>query len=381
MKSEKVTDIFGNEKVVHYDDYGNKVGESQVEKGFLGLGNERVVHYDANGNKTGESWRENGFLGLGEDRTVHYDANGHKTGESWQENGFLGLGEDRTVHYDDRGHKVSQTFTEKDFFGNEKQVTYDSYSGAKIGQYTDETPYYSRKASGDASGGNTHGGGSSGYSGGCSGGYSGGYSGTRSGGTIVDFLAGLATLVLIALPFIMYFATKNSTNAVGLIRTAAIGVCPVITLASLIMFHAKRDDSASLRRDKRRMIISTAVLFLVQEICFLFYTDPTGEGDSLGSFILFVVLWIPKLIYSIVTGIFTFKSDDGDAVCRNCYRFASVAFAVISGAMELTNVISEGTLDDVLDVIILFIPAMAILCGAIYALTAATNWIYKKLAG
>ena len=43
MKSEKVTDIFGNEKVVHYDDYGNKVGESQVEKGFLGLGNERAL--------------------------------------------------------------------------------------------------------------------------------------------------------------------------------------------------------------------------------------------------------------------------------------------------------------------------------------------------
>lgn len=371
MKSEKVTDIFGNEKVVHYDDYGNKVGESQVERGFLGFGEERVVHYDANGNKTGESRQEKDFFG--NDKVVHYDDYGIKTGESRQENGFLGLGEDRTVHYDDRGHKVSQTFTEKDFFGNEKQVTYDSYSGAKIGQYTDETPYYSRKASCDASGGSTYGGGSSGYSG--------GYSGTRSGKTIVDFLAGLATLVLIALPFIMYFATKNSTNAVGLIRTAAIGVCPVITLASLIMFHAKRGDSASLRRDKRRMIISTAVLFLVQEICFLFYTDPTGEGDSLGSFILFVVLWIPKLIYSIVTGIFTFKSDDGDAVCRNCYRFASVAFAVISGAMELTNVISEGTLDDVLDVIILFIPAMAILCGVIYALTAATNWIYKKLAG
>ena len=41
MKSEKVTDIFGNEKVVHYDDYGNKVGESQVERGFLGFGEER----------------------------------------------------------------------------------------------------------------------------------------------------------------------------------------------------------------------------------------------------------------------------------------------------------------------------------------------------
>ncbi len=371
MKSEKVTDIFGNEKVVHYDDYGNKVGESQVERGFLGFGEERVVHYDANGVKTGESRQEKDFFG--NDKVVHYNDYGIKTGESRQENGFLGLGEDRTVHYDSNGRKVSQTFTEKDFFGNEKQVTYDNYSGAKIGQYTDETPYYSRKSSDGAQ--------SSSSSGGSPSGYSGGYSGARSGGTIADFLAGLALLVLIALPFIMYFATKNSTNAVGLIRTVAIGVCPAITLAALIMFHAKRDDSASVRRDKRRMIISTAALFLVQEICFLFYTDPAGEGDSLGSFILFVALWIPKLIYSIVTGIFTFKSDEGDAVCRSCYHFASVAFAVISGAMELTNVISEGTLDDVLDVIILFIPAMAILCGVIYALTAATNWIYKKIAG
>ena len=375
MKSEKVTDIFGNEKVVHYDDYGNKVGESQVERGFLGFGEERVVHYDANGVKTGESRQEKDFFG--NDKVVHYNDYGIKTGESRQENGFLGLGEDRTVNYDAYGHKVSQTFTEKDFFGNEKQVTYDSYSGAKTGQYTDETPYYSRKSSGSAQSGSSYGGGSSGYSGG----YSAGYSGARSGGSVVDFLTGLAMLVLIALPFIMYFATKNSTSAVGLIRTAAIGVCPAITLAGLIMFHAKRSDSAALRRDKRRMIISTAALFLVQEICFMFYTDPAGEGDSLSSFILFVALWIPKLIYSIVTGIFTFKSNEGDEVCRKCYAFASTAFAVISGAMELTNVISEGTLDDVLDVIILFIPAMAILCGVIYALTAATNWIYKKIAG
>ena len=63
MKSEKVTDIFGNEKVVHYDDYGNKVGESRVERGPLGFGEERVVHYDVNGVKTGETRTEKNFFG------------------------------------------------------------------------------------------------------------------------------------------------------------------------------------------------------------------------------------------------------------------------------------------------------------------------------
>ena len=300
MKSEKVTDIFGNEKVVHYDDYGNKVGESQVERGFLGFGEERVVHYDANGNKTGESRQEKDFFG--NDKVVHYDDYGIKTGESRQENGFLGLGEDRTVHYDDRGHKVSQTFTEKDFFGNEKQVTYDRYGVEKIGEYRDNTPHYgSCESSGSGSSVD----------------YSGYHEVHVPTLTAKDAAWLLSTLVLtvlaVAIPFILYIASKNIGGAINLIRTAVTALCPVATLFSIIMYRAKKTD--------------------------------------------------------------------GDAVCRNCYRFASVAFAVISGAMELTNVISEGTLDDVLDVIILFIPAMAILCGAIYALTAATNWIYKKLAG
>ena len=48
--------------------------------------------------------------------------------------------------------------------------------------------------------------------------------------------------------------------------------------------------------------------------------------------------------------------------------------------MELTNVITEGDFGDIISVIILFIPAMAILWGMVFALTAVTDWIYKKIA-
>lgn len=369
MKSEKVTDIFGNEKVVHYDDYGNKVGESQVEKGFLGLGNERVVHYDANGNKTGESWRENGFLGLGADRTVHYDANGHKTGESWQENGFLGLGEDRTVHYDENGHKVSQTFTEKDFFGNEKQVTYDSYSGAKIGQYTDETPYYSRKASDRTPSGTS------------SGGYSGGAD-YRNAPTPMEWFEAVGVLALAALmaaiPFFLYFASRDSSGVISLIRTAVVALCPVITIVSIIKFRAKKDDAEAVRRGKRRMIVSTFALFLVLEIFFLLYTAPAAKGEEFSSFIIFLCCWIPKLIYSVVCGIFSKKC--GGAACDDCYYFASKAFAVVTAVMETVNVIADGIFKDFFAVVIYLVPAALILYGVILALTKGTDWIYKKIS-
>ena len=337
MKSEKETDFFGNEKTVHYDDYGRKIGESQEETDFFG--NKKVVHYDSYGHKTGESQLETDFFG-----------------------------NEKTVHYDDYGHKTGESQFEKDFFGNEKVITYGA-SGGKVGEYRDNTPRY---------GGSS---GSSGQNGGYSSGSAGGYSGSYyNGDPLTQLLLGIAAVALAILPFIMYFATKHSADAVGLIRTAAIGLCPIMTLVCLIAFRAKRGESAAARRDKRRMIISTALLFLVQELCFLFYTDPAGEGDSLGSFILFVVFWIPKLIYSIVTGIFTFKSEEATEACKDCYRFSSIAFAVISGAMELTNVITEGDFGDIISVIILFIPAMAILWGMVFALTAVTDWIYKKIA-
>ena len=315
MKSDKVTDIFGNEKVVHYDDYGIKTGESR------------------------------------------------------QENGFLGLGEDRTVHYDENGHKVSQTFTEKDFFGNEKQVTYDSYSGAKIGQYTDETPYYSRKSSDRTPSGTS------------SGGYSGGAD-YRNAPTPMEWFEAVGVLALAALmaaiPFFLYFASRDSSGVISLIRTAVVALCPVITIVSIIKFRAKKDDAEAVRRGKRRMIVSTFALFLVLEIFFLLYTAPAAKGEEFSSFIIFLCCWIPKLIYSVVCGIFSKKC--GGAACDDCYYFASKAFAVVTAVMETVNVIADGIFKDFFAVVIYLVPAALILYGVILALTKGTDWIYKKIS-
>ena len=367
MKSEKVTDIFGNEKVVHYDDYGNKVGESQVERGFLGFGEERVVHYDANGNKTGESRQEKDFFG--NDKVVHYDDYGIKTGESRQENGFLGLGEDRTVHYDDRGHKVSQTFTEKDFFGNEKQVTYDRYGVEKIGEYRDNTPHY---GSGESSGS------------GSSVDYSSYHEVHVPTLTAKDAAWLLSTLVLtllaLAVPFILYIALKNSGGAINLIRTAVTALCPVATLFSIIMYRAKKTDGEAVRTGKRRMIISTFVLFAVQEAIFLAYTAPAANGEEFSSFLLFVCCWIPKLIYSVVCGIFSRKCHDGGNTCDGCYFFAAKAFAIVAALMETVNVIADGILGEFFAAVLYTVPAALILYGVIMVLSKGTDWIYKKIS-
>lgn len=366
MKSEKVTDIFGNEKVVHYDDYGNKVGESRVERGPLGFGEERVVHYDVNGVKTGETRTEKNFFG--DEKAVHYDDYGIKTGESRQEKNFFG--DEKTVHYDAYGRKTGQTVSEKDFFGNEKQVTYDKYGTQKIGEYRDNTPYYGGSSESAGSAG--------GYSG-----YSGGY--VPAGRfTLKDGIAiavtAVLTLLMLAVPFILHAASKDSGGAVSFIRNAVTALCPVITVLSIIMFRAKKSDGEAVRRGKRRMIISTFLLFAAQEVIFLFYTAPAANGDEFSSFLLFVCCWIPKLIYSVVCGIFSRKCGDRGETCDGCYFFAAKAFAIVAALMETVNVIADGIFRDFFAAVLYLIPAALILYGVILALSKGTDWIYKKIS-
>ena len=246
MKSEKVTNIFGDEKTVHYDDYGRKIGESRMEKGFFG--NEKTVHYDDYGRKTGESRMEKDFFG--DEKTIHYDDYGRKTGETRMEKDFFG--NEKTVHYDDYGRKTGETRMEKDFFGNEKWVTYDKYGVEKTGEYRDNTPHY---GSGESSGS------------GSSVDYSGYHEVHVPTLTAKDAAWLLSTLVLtllaLAVPFILYIALKNSGGAINLIRTAVTALCPAATLFSIIMYRAKKTDGEAVRTGKRRMIISTFVLFAV----------------------------------------------------------------------------------------------------------------------
>ena len=364
MKSEKVTDIFGDEKTVHYDDYGRKIGESRMEKDFFG--NEKTVHYDDYGRKTGESRMEKDFFG--DEKTVHYDDYGRKTGETRMEKDFFG--NEKTVHYDDYGRKTGETSMEKDFFGNEKWVTYDKYGVEKTGEYRDNTPHYGDSVSSGSSD--------------SSGGYSGYHEVHVPTFTAKDAAWLLSTLVLtllaLAVPFILYIALKNSGGAINLIRTAVTALCPVATLFSIIMYRAKKTDGETVRTGKRRMIISTFVLFAVQEAIFLAYTAPAANGDKFSSFLMFVCCWIPKLIYSVVCGIFSRKCHDGGNTCDGCYFFAAKAFAIVAALMETVNVIADGILGEFFAAVLYTVPAALILYGVIMVLSKGTDWIYKKIS-
>ena len=364
MKSEKVTNIFGDEKTVHYDDYGRKIGESRMEKDFFG--NEKTVHYDDYGRKTGESRMEKDFFG--DEKTVHYDDYGRKTGETRMEKDFFG--NEKTVHYDDYGRKTGETRMEKDFFGNEKWVTYDKYGVEKTGEYRDNTPHYGDSVSSGSSD--------------SSGGYSGYHEVHVPTLTAKDAAWLLSTLVLtllaLAVPFILYIALKNSGGAINLIRTAVTALCPAVTLFSIIMYRAKKTDGEAVRTGKRRMIISTFVLFAVQEAIFLAYTAPAANGDKFSSFLMFVCCWIPKLIYSVVCGIFSRKCHDGGNTCDGCYFFAAKAFAIVAALMETVNVIADGILGEFFAAVLYTVPAALILYGVIMVLSKGTDWIYKKIS-
>ena len=364
MKSEKVTNIFGDEKTVHYDDYGRKIGESRMEKDFFG--NEKTVHYDDYGRKTGESRMEKDFFG--DEKTVHYDDYGRKTGETRMEKDFFG--NEKTVHYDDYGRKTGETSMEKDFFGNEKWVTYDKYGVEKTGEYRDNTPHYGDSVSSGSSD--------------SSGGYSGYHEVHVPTLTAKDAAWLLSTLVLtllaLAVPFILYIALKNSGGAINLIRTAVTALCPAVTLFSIIMYRAKKTDGEAVRTGKRRMIISTFVLFAVQEAIFLAYTAPAANGDKFSSFLMFVCCWIPKLIYSVVCGIFSRKCHDGGNTCDGCYFFAAKAFAIVAALMETVNVIADGILGEFFAAVLYTVPAALILYGVIMVLSKGTDWIYKKIS-
>ena len=108
-KDEK--DWLGNDRKVHYDDNGKKIGISKEEKDWLG--NDRTVHYDKQGTKTGISKEEKDWLG--NDRTVNYDKQGNKTGVSKVEKDWSG--KEFTQHYDTSGNKTHKSAIEKNFWG------------------------------------------------------------------------------------------------------------------------------------------------------------------------------------------------------------------------------------------------------------------------
>lgn len=124
MQSYKEKDIFGDEKIVHRDDYGKIVGETRLEKDIFG--DEKLVHYDNTGKKIGESREDTDIFG--DKKAIHKDAYGRVVGESWIESSALGG--KKVVHRDEYGRKVGESWRTNGVLGGDRTQT--NYSGSNV---------------------------------------------------------------------------------------------------------------------------------------------------------------------------------------------------------------------------------------------------------
>lgn len=109
----KETDIWGNEKEVHYED-GKKIGETRFKDTlFSGRIQE---HFDADGEKIGET-RRGGFFN---DKAIHYDADGNKVGYSENVDTIFSGVQQR--HYDKSGKLVGKSHVDAPIFGSKRKV-------------------------------------------------------------------------------------------------------------------------------------------------------------------------------------------------------------------------------------------------------------------
>lgn len=118
--TKKETDFWGNEKEVHYDDDGNKAGETRYRETFFG--NKVQDHYDAEGTKTGETRRHEGLFS---DKAVHFDSDGKPVGYTKDDETFFGDKIQR--HYNNDDDVVGKSRYEETFFGNRKKVHEGEY--------------------------------------------------------------------------------------------------------------------------------------------------------------------------------------------------------------------------------------------------------------
>jgi len=110
--SRLTTDFFGQPKTEHFDDRGNKVGESRPTTDFFG--NPKTENFDEGGNRTGESRPTTDFFG--NPKTENFDESENRTGESRPTTEFFG--DPKVDHFDEDGSKTGESHPDKDFFGN-----------------------------------------------------------------------------------------------------------------------------------------------------------------------------------------------------------------------------------------------------------------------
>lgn len=110
-KTKKETDWLGREKEVHYDDSGNKIGETTFKETLFG--NKVQEHFDTSGNKVGETRAKEGLFSSWAE---HTDAKGDKIGYS--KDGETLFGNKTQTHFTPDGKVAGKTSYEEKFWGS-----------------------------------------------------------------------------------------------------------------------------------------------------------------------------------------------------------------------------------------------------------------------
>ena len=362
MKSVKSTNWLGQEVVTYYDDNGNRIGETKFTTDKFG--DKIAEHFDANGNRTGTSKAYTDFLG--NEKIEHRDVYGYRTGESQGYTDFLG--NEKIEHRDVYGHVTGRSEVYPQSRGTDYIRTDYGTKGSDNGaSYGKDTSNFGGAVGGTAGRATP-----------------GGAVGGAVGGVVLTILGLPLFIVLIVLPLVAFWRmNQNGAESTAMIRSIIIGLCPLVTLISAIRFHGKKADAPAERRQYRKFIFCTSMLFLVLEICFMLYTKPNADGYSKSSFIIFALCWVPKFVYAIVMGVWGRKASSAAVreKCLSVYGFASKAFSATTAVMEITNGITEGAYADPFNLILLLLPSLVILGGVITLFSFITNWLFKKIAG
>ena len=375
MKSVKSTNWLGEEVVTYYDDNGNRIGETKFTTDKFG--DKIAEHFDANGNRTGTSKAYTDFLG--NEKIEHRDVYGYRTGESQGYTDFLG--NEKIEHRDVYGHVTGRSEVYPQSRGTDYIRTDYGTKGSDNGaSYGKDTSNFGGAVGGTV-GRATPGGAVGGTVGRTT---PGGAVGGAIGGVVLTILGLPLSIVLIVLPLVAFWRmNQNGAESTAMIRSIIIGLCPLVTLISIIRFHGKKADAPAERKQYRKFIFCTSMLFLVLEICFMLYTKPNADGYSKSSFIIFALCWVPKFVYAIVMGVWGRKASSAAVreKCFSVYDFASKAFSATTAVMEITNGITEGAYADPFNLILLLIPSLVILGGVITLFSFVTNWLFRKIAG
>ena len=361
IRSYKETTFSGKEYIAHYDEDGNKIGETWEEKKFSG---ETVTrHYDKDGNLVGESRNEKTFFGTPVIR--HYDKDNNQVSESREGTSFSGKPILR--HYGKDGYigksYSGQTLSGKDYVEYKSDDKRNAGGQSGAGFFGDGGAQTSSDSLSPSSGVPISAG--------------------EFAREMLVWLLGmlLSAAALIGMVLALLYASKNGGDVLEWMRMAlAPALCPVAMAVLAIDCRKLGRKTPQGKALRRRLMIASFALFLALEIVFLIHTRPGADLDDDRGFFMFLVCWAPALVYTVLCGAFCRGKSEG-RVMSEIYCFASSVYAAVVSVMEFMIMLASGAMDETMELILYLLPACAILGFVVFVLRKLLDGVFRLIAG